>query len=276
MKKNNPRISVIMPVYNAQKYIVGAIESVLIQTFKEFELIIINDASTDKTLDIIRSFAKKDSRIKVFSNDVIINIARSLNKGISLASSNIIARMDSDDIALSNRLELQYKLINSSRNIAVVGANVVIIDEKGVKTATRSYPDSSKELKNCLFKYSPFAHPVVCFRKNLFEEVGQYNPEYSPTEDLDLWFRLGRKYEFGSIKEPLLKYRIYEKSSSHKAIKDLEILVFKIRFDAIIKYGYRPNLYDIIYNLFQFITLWFTPAKIRIRMYNLLRNNGLI
>lgn len=276
MEKNKPLVSVVMPAYNAQKYIGSAIESILNQTFKKLELIIINDVSTDKTLDIISSFAKKDSRIKVVSNDTTLNIARSLNKGIGLALSNVIARMDADDIAFSNRLEFQYKLINSSKTIAVVGANVLIIDERGVETATRSYPDSSKELKNCLFKYSPFAHPVVCFKKNLFEEVGQYNPKYSPTEDLDLWFRLGRKYEFGSIKEPLLKYRIYEKSSSHRMIKDLEILVFKIRFNAIIKYGYRPNLYDIIYNLFQFITLWFTPAKIRIKMYNLLRNNGVI
>lgn len=276
MGKNKPLISVIMPVYNAQKYIGSAIESILNQTLKDFELIIINDYSTDKTLNIIKSFSKKDSRIKIINNNKRLNIARTLNKGISSAKSNIIARMDADDIAFPDRLELQHKLINSSKNIAVVGANVVIMNTAGNQIAIRSYPDSSGELKKCLFKYSPFAHPVVMFRKNMFEEVGGYNPKYSPTEDLDLWFRLGSKYEFKSVPEPLLKYRIYEKSSSHKAIKDLEILVFKIRFDAILKYGYRPNLYDIIYNLFQFITLWFTPAKYRIKIYNLLRNNNLI
>ena len=276
MKKNKPLISVVMPAHNVQKYINSAIESVLNQSFKKLELIIVNDASTDKTLDIIRSFAKKDSRIKVVNNDTILNIARSLNKGISLASSNIIARMDADDIALPNRLELQYKLINSSKNIAVVGSDIVIIDPVGNKIGLRKYPESSGELKNCLFKYSPFAHPVVMFKKDMFEEVGGYNPKYSPTEDLDLWFRLGRKHQFKSIRQTLLKYRVHEKSSSHSMIKDLEILVFKIRFDAIVKYGYRPNLYDIIYNLFQFITLWFTPAKIRISVYNILRNNGVI
>ncbi len=276
MEKNKPLISVIMPAYNAQKYISSAIESILNQTFNKFELIIIDDFSTDKTPSIIKSFTKKDSRIEVVSNDMRLDIARTLNKGISIAKSNIIARMDADDIAFSNRLELQYKLISSSKNIAVVGANIVIMDTAGNETSIRSYPNSSEKLKDCLFKYSPFAHPVVMFKKNMFEEVGRYNPKYSPTEDLDLWFRLGSKYKFESIPKPLLKYRLYEMSSSHGVLKDLEILVFKIRFDAIIKYGYRPSLYDILYNILQFITLWFTPAKYRITIYNLLRNNNLI
>ena len=235
-----------------------------------------NNGSTNKTLEIIKSYAKRDSRIKVFSNDTTLIAASSLNKGISLASTNIIARMDGDDIALPNRLELQYRLINSSPNIAVVGANVIIMDVDGNETAIRSYPDSDEKLKKCLFKYSPFAHPVVMFKKDMFEKVGGYNPKYLSTEDLDLWFKLGSKYKFASIKKPLLKYRISETSSSHSMLKDLEILVFKVRFNAIIKLGYRPNISDIIYNLMQFITLWLTPASYRIKIYNLLRNNGLI
>lgn len=271
-----PLISVVMPARNAQKYIGKSIESILSQTFKNFELIIINDCSTDKTLAIIKSFSKKDFRIRIINNEKRLNIARTLNKGISLAKSNIIARMDADDIAFSRRLERQYKTIDSSKNISVIGSDIVIMDANGSEIGIRNYPHQSKKLKKCLFRYSPFAHPVVMFKKDMFEEVGGYNPKYSPTEDLDLWFRLGSNHEFKSIPEPLLKYRIYEKSSSHKAIRDLEILVFKIRFDAILKYGYRPSSYDIIYNFFQFITLWFTPSKYRIKIYNLLRGNNLI
>lgn len=276
MGKKKPLISVVMPAYNAQEYISIAIESILSQTLKQFELIIINDCSRDKTLDIIKSFLKKDYRVKLVNNDTRLYIADSLNKGISFAKSNIIARMDADDISFPNRLELQFRLINSSKNIAAVGTNIVLIDTAGKEIATRRYPHSSKELKSCLFRYSPFAHPVVMFKKNMFEEVGGYNRKYSPTEDLDLWFRLGRKYDFKSISKALLKYRLDEKSSSHKALKDVEILVFKIRFNAIVKYEYRPSLYDIIYNLLQFITLWITPSKYRIKIYNFLRNKDLI
>lgn len=285
MKKNEslhnepqgkPLISVVMSAYNAQRYIGNAIGSILNQTFKKFELIIVNDASIDKTPDIIRSYAKKDSRIKIINNKTKLDIASSLNKGIHAAKSNLIARMDADDIAFPNRLELQYELINSSKNIAVVGANIEIMDEAENGIAIRRYPTSSKKLKKCLFRYSPFAHPVVVFRKNMFEKAGGYNPKYSPTEDLDLWFRLGRKHEFKSINKLLLRYRLSTKSSSHSIIRELELLVFRIRFDAIVKYGYKPSLYDTIFNLFQFITLWFTPAKYRIKIYNLLRNKDLI
>jgi glycosyltransferase involved in cell wall biosynthesis len=276
MKKNIPLISVVMPAYNAQKYISPAIKSILDQTFSKFELIIIDDSSTDNTRAIIQSFSKKDSRIKLLTNSSSHNIATILNMGIDAAQSNIIARMDADDIALPNRLELQYKLIHKSKKIAVVGANIIIIDTSGKEIATRKYPQSSKELKRCLFRYSPFAHPVVCFRKDMFEEVGRYNPKYSPTEDLDLWFRLGKKYRFDSVPDFLLQYRVYEKSSSHKIIKELEKLVFEIRIQAITKHGYRPSVYDVSYNVLQFITLWVTPAKLRIALYNTLRNNDLI
>ena len=184
--------------------------------------------------------------------------------------------MDADDISLPERLESQYKLISSSKRIAAVGANIVVMDAGEKDIATRTYHETSKELKACLFKYSPFAHPVVMFRKKIFEEVGGYNPKYSPTEDLDLWFRMGMKHEFRSVPKLLLRYRLSEKSSSHSIIRDLEILVFKIRWDAVTKYGYRPGAFDIFYNLLQFLTLWITPASHRIKIYNLLRNNNII
>lgn len=274
--KTSPLVSVVMPAHNASRHISIAIESILQQTFKDFEFIIVNDNSSDKTASLIKKYARKDSRIRLLNNSKRLDIAGSLNKGIENAKSNIIARMDADDISYPNRFELQYKLIQKSKKIVAVGSNIILIDSSENVIGLRNYPQESKKLKKCLFKYSPFAHPVVMFRKDVFEKVGKYNPKYSPTEDLDLWFRLGKNHEFKSIPKPLLKYRLSEKSSSHKMIKDLEILVFKIRMDAIFKHGYRPNLSDLTYNLFQFMTLWITPAKYRIKIYNLLRNNDII
>lgn len=274
--KNEPLISVVMPAYNAQKYISSAIESILNQTFKDFELIIVNDCSIDNTLKIIKSFRRKDQRIKIINNGMRLNIAATLNKGISQAKSNIIARMDADDISLPERLELQYKLINSSKNISVIGANIIIIDANGNEIAIRAYPNSSEKLKKCLFRYSSFAHPVVCFRKDIFDSVGGYDPKYSPTEDLDLWFRMGSKHKFGSVNKPLLKYRLYKNSSSNQSLRSLEILVFKIRLYGMTKLGFRPTFFDLVYNLLQFGTLWFTPERYRGMIYNFLRNNNFI
>lgn len=275
MKKSKPLVSVIMPAFNAQQYIKNAIESILTQTFRLFELIIIDDSSTDKTRSIISMFLK-DPRVKLLTRTSSHNIADVLNAGIKSATADIIARMDADDISLETRLEKQFSLITSSENIAVVGANIAIIDSEGNHRAVRQYPETSEELKKCLFRYSPFAHPVVMFRRRAFESVGGYNPKYSPTEDLDLWFRLGKNYSFRSVSEVLLKYRVYEKSSSHAVLKDLEKLVFHIRKEAIINYGYRPSMYDVGYNLLQLVTLGFMPVKFRIALYNLLRNNSLI
>ena len=265
-----------MPAHNAQKYIGKAIESILNQTFEKFELIIVNDASTDRTLSIIKSYSGKDPRVRVINNTKQLDIAGALNRGIKMAQADIVARMDADDISFPNRLDLQYKLINKSKKIAAVGANIVVMDPEEKDIATRTYHETSKELKSCLFKYSPFAHPVVMFRKNIFEGVGEYNPKYSPTEDLDLWFRMGMKYEFRSVPQLLLRYRLSESSSSHSIIRHLEMLVFRIRIKAIVEYGYRPNIFDIAYNLMQFLTLWITPSIYRIKIYNLLRNNNII
>lgn len=276
MHKHPPAISVIMPAYNAQKHIREAIESILAQTFTDFELIIVNDGSSDKTAAIIKSFQAKDKRIRMVQNTGTHNIAEVLNCGIGFARSNIIARMDADDISEPLRLELQYALLTGSARLAVVGADIIIIDSSGRHLDTRMYPYTNLKLKRCLFRYSPFAHPVVMFRKDRFEAAGGYNPEFSPTEDLDLWFRMGVANEFGSIPKLLLQYRISESSASHSIMKRLEQLVFRIRIVAIRKYGYRPSVYDVVYNFFQFATLWITPIKMRIALYNLLRNNNLI
>lgn len=275
MKKNVPLISVVMPVYNAQKYIRDAIESILCQSFKQFEFIIVMDKSTDKTKAIIKSYASKDARIRMVINESH-NIATMLNYGIGLAKTNIIARMDADDISMPNRLELQYGLLTKSDNVAVVGANIIIMDTDGNEVAIRKYPVLSREIKDSLFKYSGFAHPLTMFKKQMFDEVGGYNPIFSPTEDLDLWFRLGARYEFQSIPKLLLKYRVYDLSSSHKRLKNVELLVFSIRLNSVLKRGFQPTLFDLLYNVIQYTTLWITPMKYRIRIYNFLRNNNII
>lgn len=273
---SKPKISVIMPVYNTEKHLAEAIESVLNQTFKDFELIIVDDNSKDKTLAISKKYAKKDSRIKIVRNDINKNIGASLNNGIYHASADIIARMDGDDISLPTRLEKQYKLMQKNKNLAVVGCDMITIDENGKELSKREYKTDSDTLKKKMFRYSPFAHPSTMYRKEVFQESGGYNPALSPTEDLDLWMKIGRKYELSNVPEYLFKYRVYEKSSSHKRLRNLEIKVLLVRFYAVLFYGYKPSIMDVLYNVGQFITVFFMPTKIRYKFFNFLRNNNLI
>lgn len=271
-----PLISVILPVYNAEKYIEESVNSILLQSFKKFELIIINDASTDKTLSILHKLKKKDKRIILINNKTNLQMSKSLNLGIDKARANIIARMDQDDIALNKRLEIQYKFLKFNPKVAIVGNDILIIDKQGNVTGKRTYPTKSNQLKKVIFRYSPFAHPSVMFRKKAFFEVGGYDPTKDPCEDIDFWFRLGRKYEFASIPTFLLKYRLLAISSSHHNVLNTEIVGFKIKLNAIKNYGFKLSLFDVVYNSLQFITAWFMPASVRIWLYNMLRSRNII
>lgn len=276
MKIIKPLVSVVMPVYNAESVIRRPVQSILSQTFKNFELIIINDASTDKTSQIIAEFRKRDKRIRIINNKTNMQMAQSLNFGISKARSEMIARMDQDDISFPDRLRVQYNFLLKHPRVAIVGNDIATADKDGNITGRRTYPTKSKQLKSVLFRYSPFAHPTVMFRKDAYEKVGGYDPAKYPCEDIDFWFRLGMKYEFASIPKQLLNYRVTHSSSSHGNIIHTELMGFKTKIDAIIKYGYKPSIYDIIYNILEFITMWLMPPITRIKLYNFLRERNLI
>lgn len=265
-----------MPAYNAEKYIERAIKSILNQTFRDFELIIINDASEDNTFKILQRYPRIDNRIRIINNETHLLIAASLNKAVDMAKADIVARMDADDISEPNRLDLQYSFMKKHPDVAVLGANVTIIDKDGNNISKREYPTTNEGLKKIMFLYSPFAHPVVMFRKKLFLEFGGYDLKMVPCEDIDLWFKIGSKYKFASLPKSVLKYTILPDSSSNKNLRSLELLGFEIKIRAIRKYGYKPNFYDIVYNLGEFITLWFMPTRLRVWTYNFLRSNKFI
>ncbi|CAN5300707.1 N/A [soil metagenome] len=269
-------MSVVMTAYNCEDFVGEAIQSILSQSFKEFEFIILDDASTDATFSIIKKYASLDKRIVVLRNKKNMQIARSLNKGIHIAKSNIIVRMDSDDISYPKRLEKQYNFFTKHPRVAVLGSNMDIMNKLGRVISRREYLTNSNELKKISFRYSPFAHPSVVFKKNVFEEFGGYNSAMVPCEDIDLWFKIGSKYEFANIPQALLKYRLIISSNSHKNLKKLELIGFKIKINAIRKYGYKISFEDALFNMMQFVSLWFMPAEIRIYLYNFLRSKKII
>jgi len=270
-----PLVSVIMPAFNSQEYISEAIESILKQSLRKFELLIIDDCSKDNTFKIAKRYAEKDKRIRVYRNEKNIKIARTLNKGIKLSKSNFIARMDADDVSNSERLFVQYKTLLKNKRVAVVGSDMQIIDKDGKIISKRNYPSSNRELKKIMFKYSPFAHPVVMYKKDRIMEFGGYDNTKVPCEDIDLWFKLGSKYNFASIGEYLLKYRILPEYSRKYNLRYIEKVGFKIKMDAVKKYGYRPSFIDLLYNLGQFLTMWM-PSGIRICLYDFLRSRRVI
>lgn len=200
--QNSPMVTVLMPVYNAEKYIREAIESILAQTFTNFEFLIIDDGSIDNSVEIVRSYT--DPRIKLVQNDGNFGITYSLNRGIRMSRSELIARMDADDISHPERLERQISYLEQFPDCALLATWVRRVSNGGkFEKVLGQHP----ELYFYAFLFTPagFFHPTVMFKKNAVLEAGLYSKPYA--EDFNLWCKMVKKCRFSVIPEPLLDYR---------------------------------------------------------------------
>ncbi len=213
-----PKITVILPAYNAQDYIKEAIDSILNQTFRNFVLLIIDDASQDKTEAIIKSYS--DERIVYLKNEINSGIAATLNRGIQNAKTEYIARMDADDIAIPDRLELQYEFMNTNRDISVCGTWYEIF---GNEIELMRLPTFDEDIKASLLFGLGFCHPAIFFRTEfLIQNQVLYGISFSDNfghkilelEDLDLWHRLKKIAKFANIDKMLLRYRKHQENFS--------------------------------------------------------------
>lgn len=238
----NPKISVIMPVYNAEKYLRGAIENILIQTFTDFEFIIVYDPSHDNSLNIINSYS--DARIRVIENKKRIGLVKSLNKAVRYAHGEYIARQDADDISLPNRLELQLEFLEKHPEVALIGTGVYVINENGETVEKRiMHPNPKKSL----LKGNRFIHGSVMFRKSVVDELGAYNELFKNSEDYELWLRISQKYEVNNLIQPLYKLRYHGCSISSAKIEEQQMYAVLARKLAMneIKEEILLNLKDV-------------------------------
>jgi glycosyltransferase involved in cell wall biosynthesis len=224
----SPTISVVMPVFNGEKYLQEAIQSILDQSFRDFELIIVDDLSTDHSVEVIKKF--NDPRIKFYTNEQNQRISRTLNRGIQAASGKYIARMDQDDVALTNRLEVQKQFLDQNPKISIVGSWTKIMSEEGIVSDRKHvhYTDPN-ELK-FWFQFNCFlVHPSTFFRKEVWETLGGYavDADRQP-EDFDFWTMALHQFEMVNLPEVLLHYRESKKSMSRGNRDDFEKHLEKI------------------------------------------------
>lgn len=216
----NPTISVIMPAYNAEKYINEAIDSILAQTFTDFEFIIIDDGSTDSTCAIVESYS--DSRIRFFKNEHNLGVAATLNRGLDLARGEYIARMDADDISLPTRFEKQAAYMDEHQDIVVCGTAYCMFGENISEQVIECTTDWRKAKAELLF--SPcVAHPSVMIRKKILENNSlRYEEKYEGTEDYVLWWRIAQYGKIAALQNILLKYRIHNEQITEIQSRDLK------------------------------------------------------
>ena len=205
MPINNPQVSVLMPVYNSEKYLREAIDSILNQIFPDFEFIIILDPSNDSSQAIIESYA--DPRIILIKNDVIMGLPRSLNRGLDVARGEYVARMDADDISLSERLEKQVAFMEMHSEIDLCGTWIKYFGEKDLVLA---FPTDGATIRCKLLFENNIAHPSVIIRRSILVENNLfYNPAFIEVEDYDFWRRCSSYLSFANLGEILLLYRLH-------------------------------------------------------------------
>lgn len=215
---SSPTFSVIMACYNAAPYVQKAIQSVINQTFKDWELIIIDDASQDNSLSIIEAASRNDSRIRYLSNEINSGAAKARNTAIEIAKGEWLAILDADDVFLSFKLEKQFEIIRAGNpNLVLIGGGCFLIDSKGSRIKKHSYPSGSKVLKKNLQRMLNFPpHSSLVYRKSSFLDSGGFNVLFARSEDYDLWLRLSDLGDFACHPSQLIEYRLHSTNISKK------------------------------------------------------------
>jgi glycosyltransferase involved in cell wall biosynthesis len=212
---STPAVSVVIPAYNAERFLRESLDSVLRQTFSDFELIVVDDGSTDATPEILKQYARLDSRIRTHALLPNGGESAARNFGIQHSHGDLIAMMDADDICVPNRLAMQVALLRQRQDVGVVGGYVQLIDDLGRLGEVKKFPTDSALMAWSLFFVNCLAHPSVMLRKSKFLEVGGYRADFGGSIDFDLFQRLSPHVRMTNIPEVLIHYRRWSGSMSN-------------------------------------------------------------
>jgi len=226
-----PAVSIVMAVHNGQRHLSDAVQSILAQTMGDFEFIVIDDGSTDWTARLLDEFAESDPRLRVVHRPHQ-GLAESLNFGVAQARSELIARMDADDVSMPERLELQSSFMHSHPEIGLLGTAVFLAAEDGDDRGCWDPPTGHEEIRKALIRANQFAHPTVMFRRSTFESLGGYrNMRYA--QDYDLWLRFAAVDQVANLPQRLLVRRISNEQFGTERETEQIRLAWRARMDAI-------------------------------------------
>jgi glycosyltransferase involved in cell wall biosynthesis len=222
-QEHTPKVSVIMSVYNGARYLREAVDSILSQTFTDFECVIIDDGSTDETSEILHSY--DDPRLVLMKNEANIGLTKSLNKGLQAARGQYIARQDADDVSCPGRLRAQVEFLDSHPAVGAVSSSYVLIDGLGNEIGVSQVPTDNVEIQKSLLFSNALCHGSAMFRRTGVEAVGLYREDFELAQDCDLWLRLSEHYDLANIPTPLYKFRSASTSASvTKRLKQLQFV----------------------------------------------------
>ena len=261
-----PIVSVLLPVYNGDRYLSEAIESVLTQSFRDFELLIINDGSTDRSRQILERYAAQDDRIRLIHRENR-GLIQTLNEMVALAQGEFLARMDADDIALSDRFALQVNFLQQHPEYVCVGGAYDLIDPKGRTVLHLTMPETNPEIQQAiLLGKTIINHPCALIRRSALQQIGGYDETMQTVEDLDMLLRIGEVGLLANLPNPVLKYRFHMQSVSGKR-SDFQ---YQMSQTACQRAWQRRG----VTGEFQAQRLWYRPGRDRVSQRNFWEQYG--
>ncbi len=265
---HTPLISVVMPNYNCEQYLDESISSILHQTFSNFEFIIIDDGSTDKSWEIIRKYAKQDKRIIAIHNKKNLWVHKTRNKLLHTAKGTYIAMMDSDDISNPTRLEKQIKFFAEYPSYGLCWTNFTLIDKTGKQVGEKQFPETDESIKASFFWRNPFGQNTIMMKSEIIDVIWHYDETLEVAEDLDMWIRISTQYKMYNIQEHLVQYRIHGQNSILTRQKDHIKNTLAIRKRAL-QLGYTMTFK---WKVFYLGTrcMQFLPPKIVLWLFNMI------
>lgn len=260
-----------MPVWNAATYLPAAIESILSQTFTRFEFIIIDDASTDDSWKIIKKYARLDKRIRAYKNKINLGVSLTSNIAIAHARCQYLARMDADDISVSNRLEKQLAYLKKHKKTVLVGGQCTLVNEQNQVIGTKSFPTNPQKVKNMMFWAVPTQQGYMMVNRSLLpKKFNWYEPSKRSAEEVNLYFQLIKYGDITNLPDNLYFYRQVEGSLSRLNPKKTFALTLQSRLLAL-KNGYRPTFLSILINLAQIFAISILPSNTIYHLWYLVR-----
>ncbi|MFT4659776.1 MAG: glycosyltransferase involved in cell wall biosynthesis [Patiriisocius sp.] len=240
MKYSNPLVSVIMPAFNADKYISSAIESIIQQSYNNWELIVVDDGSTDKTNEIVRTYMTKDERIKLYVNNINRGLIFTRNRGLENANGKYIANLDSDDISLTSRLEEQVRFLEGNPDYVLLGSGSNLINSLGKKIGVIDRNIPNEHLKTLLLFSNYFINSSVLMRIDKLWNL-KYSNNYPLSEDFNLFIELSNKGEIGNLNKSLINYRIHDHNISIERQDELSKVNRLILQKQLLRLDVRPS-----------------------------------
>ena len=268
INKSQPLVSVIMPVYNGGEYLSDAVASILNQTYKNLELIIVDDGSTDDSLKILRQY-KSDERVKV----IVLShrgLTHALNAGLEKTQGEFIARMDADDISLTNRLAIQMNYLKTHPKVIACGGQAIVIDPDGNPIAMKRFPQQHEKLYPMIMSSVPIQHPILLTYASIFKSY-RYKDQYKTGEDVDMLFYILSKGKIANVPETIYKYRKSSRSNGYHNVKKTFKVTLASRITGITTYGYRPTLKGLAVTGLEFLIVSLLPSKLVVVVFEALR-----